>query len=136
MKENKFVFYYHHLNRVCTETFRTLFHLVQILYVHLQKRTIMETKERQSSKARFDTRISPEQKLTFQKAAILGGYRNLSEFIVSAAQEKAKQIIKEYEKILASERDSEIFFDAIIKAVKPNDELISAAKLYKDLLSE
>lgn len=100
------------------------------------KRTIMETKERQISKARFDTRISPEQKLTFQKAATLGGYRNLSEFIVSAAQEKAKQIIKEYEKILASERDSEIFFDAIVKAEKPNDELISAAKLYKELLSE
>lgn len=100
------------------------------------KKKIMETKEKQIIKARFDARLSPEQKLTFQKAATLGGYRNLSEFVVSAAQEKAKQIIKEYEKILASQRDSEIFFDAIVKTDKPNDELISAAQNYRELLSK
>ncbi len=92
----------------------------------------METKEIQ--KARFDTRLPLEQKLNFERAAILGGYRSLSDFVISSVQEKAKQIIKERETILASQRDSEIFFDAITKADKPNDELISAAKQYNNLL--
>ena len=94
----------------------------------------METKEIQ--KARFDTRLPLEQKLNFERAAILGGYRSLSDFVISSVQEKAKQIIKERETVLASQRDSKIFFEAITKADKPNDELISAAKQYNNLLTK
>lgn len=92
--------------------------------------------ETHTEKARFDTRLSKEQKVIFERAALLGGYRNLSDFVISAVQEKAKMIIKEKETILASEKDSKIFFDAIANPGKPNDKLIEAAKQYKDLLSK
>ncbi|MDO8928910.1 MAG: DUF1778 domain-containing protein, partial [Bacteroidota bacterium] len=68
--------------------------------------------------------------------ALLGGYRNLSDFVISAVQEKAKMIIQETETVLASQKDSEIFFDTIVNAAKPNDKLIAAAKLYHDQLSK
>jgi len=32
-------------------------------------------------KARFDTRLSKDKKLIIEKAAVLGGYRNLSDFV-------------------------------------------------------
>ncbi|MGE5394444.1 MAG: DUF1778 domain-containing protein [Candidatus Saccharibacteria bacterium] len=76
--------------------------------------------------ARFDTRLPKEQKQFFEKAAYLGGYRNLTDFIVRTAQEKAKEIIKEKEQILASEKDSQIFFDAIIRPKKPSKTLKKA----------
>ena len=93
----------------------------------------METKQKLS---RFDTRLPIEQKLYFEKAAQLGGYRGLTDFIISTVQEKAKRIIYENEQIIASKQDSEIFFNAIISSSHPNEKLLNAANEYKYLLSE
>lgn len=95
----------------------------------------METKSLKNEKTRFDTRLPKEQKLFFEKAANIGGFRNLTDFIISAVQEKATKIIKEREIILASDRDNELFFNAIIHADKPNNELISATEEYNKLFS-
>lgn len=89
-----------------------------------------------SEQARFDTRLPREQKLFFEKAAALGGYRNLTEFIVQAVNEKAKDIIKEHEQIIRSERDSEIFFNAIVAPAKPNASLRKAAEKHRSHFSE
>ena len=86
--------------------------------------------------ARFDTRLHKEQKLFFEKAAMLGGYRSLTDFIVQAVQEKAKEIIKERELIIASEQDSEVFFAEITKPMSPNKSLIQALDRYKSQFSE
>lgn len=96
----------------------------------------MVTKEVKQSKARFDTRLSEEQKIFFERAARVGGYRSLTDFIVLTVQEKAKEIISENDKIIASNRDSEIFFDAIINSPKANKNLINAAIEYKELQSK
>ena len=87
------------------------------------------------NKARFDTRLSKEQKDFFERAAILGGYRSLTDFVILTVQKKAKEIIEERERIIASNRDSEIFFDAISNPDKPNKELLSAANEFKSLFS-
>lgn len=86
--------------------------------------------------ARFDTRLPLEQKQLFEKAAVLGGYRNLTDFIIAAAQNKAQNIIEEKEKILASQKDQEIFFDSLIDPPKPNNDLISAKNDYSKLSVE
>ncbi len=87
-------------------------------------------------KARFDTRLTKEQKVVFERAARLGGYRSLTDFVVLTVQEKAKEIIAESEQIIASQKDSEIFFDAITNSPKANKNLSKAAKEYKALLSK
>ena len=87
-------------------------------------------------KTRFDFRLSKEQKMLFERAAILGNYKSLTEFIIGTVQEKAKKIISEREKIIASQRDSEIFFDAVVNSLKANKKLVNAANEYKKLLSE
>lgn len=85
--------------------------------------------------ARFDTRLPKEQKQFFEKAAYLGGYRNLTDFIVQTVQEKAKEIIKEKEQIIASERDSQIFFDAITNPKRPSKALKNALDDYNAFVS-
>jgi uncharacterized protein (DUF1778 family) len=65
----------------------------------------------------------------------LGGYRNLTDFVILTVQEKAKKIIKEKEQVLASERDSEIFFDAITNPKEPSENLRKALDDYKTFLS-
>lgn len=87
------------------------------------------------NKARFDTRLSKEQKDFFERAAIIGGYRSLTDFVILTVQKKAKEIIEDSEKIIASNRDSEIFFNAIVNSDKPNKELLLASKEFKSLLT-
>jgi uncharacterized protein (DUF1778 family) len=85
--------------------------------------------------ARFDARISKEQKRFFEKAANLGGYRSLTDFIILTVQEKATEIIKEKEQILSSEKDSEIFFNAITNPGKPSEALKNALQEYNAFIS-
>ena len=87
-------------------------------------------------KARFDTRLPKKQKIFFEKAARLGGFRSLTDFVLSVVQEKASLIFRERELILASQKDSELFFNAIINADNPNEDLVSAAKHYNELISK
>ena len=87
-------------------------------------------------KARFDTRLPQEQKDLFEKAAYLGGYRNLTDFVIRTVQEKAKEIIKEKEQVIASERDSQIFFEAITNPRKPSATLKKALDDYNAFTSK
>lgn len=96
----------------------------------------MATKQMNVEKARFDTRLTKEQKDFFERAARLGGFRSLTDFVVLTVQKRAKEIILERERIIASQKDSEIFFDAIINPSKPNQKLTEAANEYKALFSK
>lgn len=96
----------------------------------------MKTTGINQEKARFDTRLSKEQKVFFERAARVGGYRSLTDFVILTVQEKAKKIISEKEQIIASKKDSEIFFDAITNSPDANKNLINAASEYKALLSK
>ena len=96
----------------------------------------MATRQLNQEKARFDTRLSKEQKVLFERAAKIGGFRSLTDFVVLTVQEKAKEIISEKEQVIASKKDSEIFFDAIIDSPKANKNLIDAANGYKAELSK
>jgi uncharacterized protein (DUF1778 family) len=96
----------------------------------------MATIDIKHEKARFDTRLPKEQKMFFERAARLGGYRSLTDFVILAVQEKAKKIISEQERIIASQKDKEIFFNAIVNSPKANNNLTDAVNEYKTLLSE
>lgn len=91
----------------------------------------MENRNGQQELARFDTRLPLEQKLLFERAAALGGYRNLTDFILHSVQDKAREIIAESEQIIVSQEDGQIFFEAITNPPQPNTQLKSAAAHYK-----
>lgn len=64
------------------------------IYAYISKNSLLRNisiKER----ARFDARLTKEQKLFFEKAAYLGGFRSLTDFVVLTVQEKAKEIVQE-----------------------------------------
>lgn len=96
----------------------------------------MEKQLTLSAKARFDAKIPKVQKDLFEYAASLGGFRTLTDFIINAVQEKANAIIQEHNTILASEKDREIFFNALVNPAGPNQKLRDAAERYKLFLQE
>jgi uncharacterized protein (DUF1778 family) len=84
-----------------------------------------------NGKARFDTRLSSEQKALFEQAAEIKGYKSLSEFVLQVVQEAATEIVQRHQAILLSEKDKEIFFNALIHPPKPNKALSKAVKSYQ-----
>ena len=80
---------------------------------------------------RVEIRISSHDKKVFQKAQKLSGDKSFSSFIVRIVKQQAEEIVAENDRIIASEKDREIFFDAVFGESKPNENLIEAAKKYK-----
>jgi len=89
-----------------------------------------------SNDARFDTRISKEQKELFEYAAKLGGYRTLTEFVISSAQQRADEIIERHHLVVASKRDQKIFFDTLLHPPAPGKKLQAAVRKYNKLAAK
>ena len=85
--------------------------------------------------ARFDAKLSKSQKELFENAAKVGGFRTLTEFVITTVQEKANEILEKNKMTIASERDREIFFRTISNPPLPNKKLIAAAKRYRNLVA-
>jgi len=83
---------------------------------------------------RFDARLPKEQKEFFEYASKIGGFRSLTDFIIQSVQLKAEKLVEEHNKIIASRKDQEIFFDLVFSGGQPNEELKSALKEYNNFL--
>jgi uncharacterized protein (DUF1778 family) len=80
---------------------------------------------------RLEARITPEDKRTLERAAELSG-RKLTDFVVSAAREAARDTIQRYEgMVLTDVRDREAFVSAMLAPPAPNDKLRAAAARYR-----
>ncbi len=90
----------------------------------------MKTKEL----SRLDLRIPRKQKDYFEQALEIGGFRSLTDFIISAVSEKAEAIMEKHNNWLSSEKDREIFFNALINPPEPNEKLKQAMKKHNELL--
>lgn len=80
---------------------------------------------------RIEIRVSNQDKKIFRRAQKLSGDKSFSSFIVRIVKKEAEEIVAQNDRILASERDRNKFFDAIFAESKPNQNLIEAAKKYK-----
>lgn len=87
-------------------------------------------------KTRFDIRLAKEQKDFFEYAAHLGGFRTLTEFVIYSGQQQANQIVEKHKSILASKKDQEIFFNALMNPQPPNANLKKAHARYKEIMSK
>ena len=74
-------------------------------------------------------------KAFFERAAQLGGYKDLTDFVIVAVQEKAKAIISGRERTITSKKDSEIFFNTVLNSKAPNKELSNATDEFNALFA-
>jgi len=109
---------------LCTENIRT--------FVKIK---MMSAKILKSKKSRIDARLTEEQKQFFEKAAAIGGYRSLTDFIISTVEDRAQEIIRRSDSFIQSERDAEIFFEAIFNPGPPNEALLAALQEYNKMLA-
>jgi uncharacterized protein (DUF1778 family) len=84
---------------------------------------------------RIEIRISSYDKRIFRKAQKLSGDKSFSSFIIRIVKEQAEEIVAKNDRIIASEKDREKFFDAVFGDSKPNQNLVEAAQKYKSQTS-
>ena len=91
------------------------------------------TKERRTREARLGIRVDGQTKEVIARAAKLER-RSLTDFCLTVLTEAARRTIVQHETLVLSERDREIFFNALIHPPKPNTRLRRAFKAERERL--
>jgi uncharacterized protein (DUF1778 family) len=78
--------------------------------------------ERRARGSRLGFRVDAETKRLVEHAAALER-RSLTDFCLTALTQATRETITRHESLALSERDREVFFDALIHAPKPNERL-------------
>ena len=81
-------------------------------------------------KERLEARVPASLKLLFQRAAAVQGV-SLTDFILSAATEAARRVIRESEVLELSQRDQLALAKALLNPPKANARLKKAVSTYK-----
>jgi uncharacterized protein (DUF1778 family) len=79
---------------------------------------------------RLEARITPDQKELIERAACVQG-RTVTDFVVSALQEAAKQAIADHTVWKLTQEQQKVFIGALTDAPAPNQKLQEAYKRYR-----
>ena len=85
----------------------------------------------QPKNERLEARVSADLKAVLSRAAALEG-RSLTDFVVTAAGEAARRVIREHDVIDLSERDQRAFARALLDPPAASPALAEAARRYRD----
>ena len=83
-----------------------------------------------SKEERIELRVSAEDKSTFLRSQKVSGDKSFSSFMVRVLRKHAEEILAQHDRVLATERDRNVFFDAVFGSLEPNEALRSAAIRY------
>lgn len=83
--------------------------------------------ENRRREARLGIRVDRRTKQIIARAAKLE-HRSMTDFCLSVLTEAAQRTISRHETLVLSERDRQIFFDALVNPPKPNTRLRRAFK--------
>lgn len=85
---------------------------------------------------RVELRISSKDKEFFKRAQLISGDKTFSSFILRILKKEAEAILAKNQTVLASERDRQLFIDAVFGLSEPGSNLVEAAKRYKKKKSD
>ena len=89
---------------------------------------------RQARTERVQMRIDPAAKRMLERAAALSN-TTVSAFVVSHALQAADHLIRERQRFVVSDRDWNLFFDALVDPPEPNAALRAAFTAHGGLIS-
>ncbi|WP_070965603.1 DUF1778 domain-containing protein [Vibrio sonorensis] len=80
---------------------------------------------------RITARVDADTQDLLTKAAAIAGMSSINSFVLSAAIEKAKQVIEREQALKLSQADAMLLMDALDRPATKNSKLISAARRYE-----
>lgn len=89
-----------------------------------------------AKEARVELRADPDNKLLIERAAALTG-QPLSVFVMSAAMSRAREVIREHEALVLSDRDRDALLELLDKKpARPSPALLTALTEHARLVRE
>lgn len=85
------------------------------------------------AKTRVSARVTENVHETLAEAAALVG-ATLNQFVVQSALQKAREVIESERIIRLTEKDADVFFEALENPPEPNEALKAAAQRHRELL--
>lgn len=85
------------------------------------------------AKTRVSARVPENVHETLAEAAALVG-ATLNQFVVQSALQKAREVIESERIIRLTEKDADVFFEALENPPEPNEALKAAAQRHMELL--
>ena len=80
-------------------------------------------------------RLDAASKRKLERAAAYSN-RSVTEFVLANAIEAAEKVIEDHETVVLSDRDRDVFFEAILNPPKPNKALRDAMRWYHGLAKQ
>jgi uncharacterized protein (DUF1778 family) len=80
---------------------------------------------------RIEARLNPDQRRRIEYAARLRG-TSISDFIITSADDAAARTIQQHEVWVLTDRDREVFVEALLHPPAPSARMRAAAKRYKE----
>ena len=80
---------------------------------------------------RLEARVTQAQKDLLVRAATIKG-QTITDFVVTCAQEEAKRVLEDYESMILTKHDRDVFVEALLNDMAPCPKLKKAAKSYLD----
>ena len=90
---------------------------------------------RQTKTERVQMRVDPEAKRMLERAAALEN-TTVSAFVVHNALKAADRLIQDRERLVLSERDWNLFFDALVDPPEPNAALRQTFAAHERLIAK
>jgi uncharacterized protein (DUF1778 family) len=111
---------------LCTDKRRT--------FVVMKEQAMMDDASHKAG--RIEIRLTAQDKALFKRAQVLSGDKSVSSFILRIVKNHAQKLIAENDKILVSERDQAVFFEAVLGEVKPNAALKQAFDRHQSAMQD
>jgi uncharacterized protein (DUF1778 family) len=101
----------------------------------MARTSVVATAERRRARSsRLGFRVDVQTKKLVERAAALER-RSLTDFCLTALTEATRATISRHETLLLSERDRQVFFDALVHPPKPNARLRRAFRSAKERMA-
>jgi uncharacterized protein (DUF1778 family) len=92
------------------------------------------TERRRARSSRLGFRVDAQTKKLVERAAALER-RSLTDFCLTVLTEATRATISRHETLLLSERERQVFFDALVRPPKPNARLRRAFRSAKERMA-
>lgn len=89
-----------------------------------------------TSLPRITARVDVDTQDLLTKAAALAGMSSINSFVLSAAIEKAQQVIEREQALKLSQKDAMLLMEALDRPAAPNSQLSDAFKKYESKTQE
>ncbi len=83
--------------------------------------------------ARINIKLASQDKITIEQAAVLGGFRSTTDYMMKVLLEDSQRRIEVSQQLIKNEQDAALFYEILNRPTQVNKKLSLSAAKYKRL---